>query len=233
VYDFFYYVENLIQQGPLISIPLVFISGIVVSLTPCFYPLIPVVLGVVGIRENTSRKKGFFTGLVFVLGLGFIYTILGIISALSGSLFGQVAKNSFVQVGVGVVFFFLGFSLLDIWHMPCLSFFRISKERKPGFFKVFIVGAVSGLVMGSCTLPVLGAILVLIAFYRNVVMGALLLFVFSLGIGVLFVLVAVFGSNILTFLKSRVKVFLGVKKSLGALILGLGLYFFIRGMYFL
>ncbi len=231
--SFFYFTETLIKEQPLWSIPLVFVSGILMSLTPCFYPLVPVVLGVVGVTEETSKKQGLSIGINFVLGLAFIYTLLGVLSVSTGMLFGQIAKNPFVQIGASVIFVLMGLALLDLWNFPSLFSFRVRKKKKVRFMEVFSIGALSGLVMGGCTFPVLGAILVLMAFYNDIVMGGLLLFVFSLGVGVVFILVAVFGSNILTFFKRNVKVFLGVKKVLGLFIIGIAVYLFVRGIYLL
>lgn len=227
--SFLYFVENLVQSKPLLSIPLVFVSGILMSFTPCFYPLVPVVLGVIGISEETSTKRAFFLGGSFVLGLSFIYTLLGVFSSLTGVLFGEISKSLPVQFFGGAVFFLLGIALLDFIHLPSMFSFNIQKVGKPRFFKVFVIGVLSGLVMGGCTLPVLGAILVLMAFYNDVVMGGLLLFVFSLGIGVMFILVALFGTKILTFFKSNDKVFIGIKKLFGISILLISVYFFVRG----
>jgi len=221
--EFFYFVEDVIASNPLWSIPLVFFSGVLVSLTPCFYPLIPVILGIVGIDKDTSKKESLLLGLVYILGLSLIYTILGIISSLTGSIFGLVSKHPAVQFLGAAVFLFLGLALLDIVHLP--SLFSI--------LEVFGIGILSGLVVGGCTFPVLGAILVLIAFGQDVFIGGLLLFVFSLGIGTVFLVVVLFGASIMERLKKNRLWFAVAKRFMGVCILGVCVYFLVRGFYLL
>ena len=230
--EFFYFVEDVIASNPLWSIPLVFFSGVLVSLTPCFYPLIPVILGIVGIDKDTSKKESLLLGLVYILGLSLIYTILGIISSLTGSIFGLVSKHPAVQFLGAAVFLFLGLALLDIVHLPSLLKFNIT-SRRFSILEVFGIGILSGLVVGGCTFPVLGAILVLIAFGQDVFIGGLLLFVFSLGIGTVFLVVVLFGASIMERLKKNRLWFAVAKRFMGVCILGVCVYFLVRGFYLL
>ena len=113
--NFFYFVENLVKSSPLLSLPLVFISGVFLSLTPCFYPLIPVILGVIGIEKDTTFKKAFSLSLIYVLGLASVYTSLGVLSSLTGSIFGDISKFVWVRFVGATLFLFMGLILLDIF----------------------------------------------------------------------------------------------------------------------
>lgn len=226
--NFFYFVETLIQQRPLWSIPFVFLSGLAVSFTPCFYPLIPVILGIIGIDEDTSKKEALFVSLIFVLGLSLVYTALGIVSSLTGTLFGASFKNPLFQFIAAIILVIMGFILLDFIHIP-VSFSLNFRPKGVRVLGVFVLGMISGLISGGCTFPVLGTILVLIAFNKNVSSGGLLLFTFSLGIGSMFIMVALLGGTFLEFFKKNTKVFVRVKKLLGVGILLFSLFFFIKG----
>ena len=226
--DFLQFVDILVREKPLLSLPLVFISGVLVSFTPCFYPLIPVILGMIGIDKDASRKEAFFLSLTFVLGLASVYTVMGALSALTGSIFGQFTKVSLIQFIAAVIFLIMGLALLEVVHIPL----RIPSSFKPkrmGFLGAFILGVVSALVVGGCTFPVLGSILTLMALTKNVLMGGLLLFAFSLGIGAVFIVVAVFEARILSFLKSKAVLSIIIKKLFGIILILLSVYFFIRG----
>ncbi|MBN2120726.1 MAG: hypothetical protein JW734_06695 [Candidatus Omnitrophica bacterium] len=226
--DFIYFIDSLVKNRPFLSLPLVFIAGVLVSFTPCSYPLIPVILGVIGIDKETSRKKAFFLSATYVLGLASIYTILGVISSLSGNIFGEWTKFAPLQFIAAVIFFFMGLVLLDVLNLP-LNFSLNFRAKKTGYLGVFSLGVVSGLVVGGCTFPVLGSILTLIAFGKDVFLGGLLLFVFSLGLGVIFIAVAVFGAGALSFLKKRAVFLLWIKKFFGFMLILISLYFLIRG----
>ncbi|MCD6539507.1 MAG: hypothetical protein J7K37_02255 [Candidatus Omnitrophica bacterium] len=177
--NFFYFVESLMKTDPLLSLPLVFISGVLVSFTPCFYPLIPVILGILGIEEKASFKKVLSLSLVYVLGLSLIYTGLGIVCSLTGKIFGQFSRSFWVQFIGAVVFAFMGLVLLDLFSFLQFRLPLKFNHKRLGIFGAFFLGAIGGLISGSCTFPVLGAILFLTALNKNVFLGGVLLFVFS------------------------------------------------------
>ncbi len=226
---FFYFVEHFVKTSPLWSIPLVFVSGILMSLSPCFYPLIPVILGIIGVNDRISKKKALILSLIYVLGISSVYTFLGVLSAVSGKMFGQVSELPLVQFIAGGVMVLMGLALWNLFHFQ-LSF-PVSRQLKElGWLGVFLLGIVSGLAVGSCTLPVLGAILVLIAFQKDVWIGGVLLFSFSLGIGAVFMVVAVLGNRLTKVLNKKSNLSLAVKKVMGIIIILIGIYFIFRGV---
>jgi len=230
--NFFYFVETVLQNKPLLSMPLVFISGVLVSFTPCFYPLIPVILGIIGIDKDASKRKALSLSIVYVLGLSFVYTLLGIISSLTGSIFGQFTKLALFQFIAAIIFLIMGLILLDILHIP-LGLSLNLKPKKTGYVGVFGLGLLSGLVVGGCTFPVLGSILTLMALNQNIFFGGLLLFIFSLGIGLIFIIVAVSEARILEFLRGKAALSSKIKKILGFVIILISVYFARRGFYLL
>ncbi|MFC1514997.1 cytochrome c biogenesis protein CcdA [Candidatus Omnitrophota bacterium] len=230
--EFIQFIETLVKERPLLSLPLVFISGALMSFTPCFYPLIPVILGIIGVDKDTSKRKAFFLSLSFAFGLAVVYTLLGMISALGGSIFGESIKVSIFQFIAAAVFLFMGLALFDVVHINLNLPLRF-RSKRVGYLNAFILGLLGALVAGGCTFPVLGSILTLIAFTKNVVTGGLLLFVFSLGLGTIFVLAAVFGSQIFSVFKDNPVWRSRIKKIFGLGLILLSIYFLMKGVWLL
>ena len=89
--------ENIFVTSPFWGLGASFLAGMLVSFSPCIYPLIPVTLGIVGAVSASTRFKGFFISLVFVLGVALVYTILGIVSSVFGILLGRFFVNPFLS----------------------------------------------------------------------------------------------------------------------------------------
>src|SRR4051812_17679462 len=96
--------SHIIQTNPPLAFIAVFAAGILVSFTPCVYPMIPLTLGVIGARSAGSPRRGFSLSLVYVLGLSLVYAVLGAIASLTGHLFGRIGTNPWVYFVVANVF---------------------------------------------------------------------------------------------------------------------------------
>jgi len=203
-------------------------GGILVSFTPCVYPFIPVILGFIGIKGSTSRFRGFILSMCYSLGVAFTYSILGMVSVLSGRLFGEISSNPFFYFLAGNICIFFGLYMLEVFN---LSLPGISLGQKAGakdLFSIFILGASSGLVIGSCTTPALGAILVYVAGRQNLFYGMGLLFSFALGMCAVLILVGTFGGLLISLPKSgRWSTY--IKKICGLILILAGEYFLITG----
>jgi cytochrome c-type biogenesis protein len=215
------------------SVPLAlvaaYIGGVLASLTPCVYPMIPIISTYVGSRAVNERTRfGAFTlSVAYVFGMAVVYAALGLTAALTGRLFGEISTSPLASFLIANFIILLGLNILDVISLPSLPNINLGQKDRKGLFGSFLVGAASGLVASPCTAPVMGVLLTYVGAKQNLLLGASLLFVFSLGMGSLLVVVGTF-SGVLVSLPKSGRWMLAVKKLLGFVMLALGEYFLIR-----
>jgi len=187
--------EGYIQTSPLLAFIAVFIGGILISFTPCVYPIIPITIGVIGSTSAGSKTKGFFLSLFYVLGIATMYAVLGAFASLTGRLFGEIGSSPFSYLIVANICIILALMLFDIVPLKIPGIVTKISVHKPtgkGFFAVYVLGLISGLIIGPCTAAPLGVVLAFVATKQNVIYGISLLFTFALGMGVLLIVVGTF-----------------------------------------
>jgi thiol:disulfide interchange protein DsbD len=210
----------------------VFFAGILVSFSPCVYPFIPITLAFIGVRGTRSRWQGFYLSLIYACGLSFTYALLATLAVLSGRVFGSFTQSAFFYLIIGNIYVVLALSLLDVFSIASLKINPFKRLlEKPylarGGLGVFLVGVFSGLVIGPCTTPALGAILAYIAQEKNIIAGVALLITFALGMSFLLILSGTFGALLQRLPKSGLWN-LRLKR-LGAIFLLIGAeYFFMK-----
>lgn len=179
--DFF---TNLVSQsisGSIgLALPLIFVAGVVTSFSPCILSMIPVLVGYVGGYSNPSRLKGFSMSLLFVLGLGVTFAILGITAASFGRVFGQI--GSYWYLIMAAVAILMGLHLLGVLNIS-LPGLKTIPIRTKGILGSFFMGLFFGLVASPCATPVLAVILTYLASKGDLVFGGLMLFTYGLGHG--------------------------------------------------
>jgi len=215
-------------QGNSLSLIGAFLGGILVSFSPCVYPLVPVTLGLIGVKAGSSRLRGLALSLVYVLGLAVTYSILGLIASLTGRLFGEISSHPVSFLIIGNACIIAGLSFFDVFNIGFTGIRLQNKiKARGGILSVFLLGMASGLIAGSCTVPVLGTILFYVATRQNIFYGASLLFVFAYGMGFLLILVGAF-SSVFINLSPSVDWITRLKKLSGLILLGIGEYFLIK-----
>jgi len=205
---------------------LVFLAGFLTSLTPCVYPVIPIIMGFIGTRSGKSKLKGFYLSLFFVLGLAIVYTILGVIAATTGSMIGVSFQNPIVVVVIAAIFVAMGLSLAGLFDIPVPTSIssRVQGNYKNEIFGSMVIGGVSAIIAAPCVGPVLIALLSWISQTGNVFLGFWLTFTFSLGMGVIFALVGTF-TGILSSMPKAGHWMSGIKHFFAVVLLAAGLYF--------
>jgi thioredoxin:protein disulfide reductase len=170
-------------------------QGVLVDLTPCVYPLIPITVAVFG-AKGVSRGRALFLAAAYVLGMATLYTGLGVLVALSGGQFGAWLANPWVVLPITALLLALAASMFGAFDLQLPSSLqgRLNTVGGAGPFGAFLMGLVSGFISAPCTGPVLLSLLAYIAKASaegsSVMYGASLLFVYALGMGTLFFAVA-------------------------------------------
>lgn len=206
-----------------------FLGGVLVSFTPCVFPLIPVTAGYIGATAAKSKFKGFTLSLVYVTGIAITYSVMGLIASLSGQLFGKISSSGITYIVFGALITVFGLSMLDIFYISFPNLFKLPGIKKQNYFSTFVLGLASGLVIGPCVTPALAAILAYLAAKKNIFYGMTLLFTFAYGMGLLLILVGTF-SGILLALPKPQKWMVYVKRLAAFVILASGIYFIIVGI---
>jgi thiol:disulfide interchange protein DsbD len=183
------------SRGFLLSLLFSFGLGVAASLTPCVYPMIPIVVGVFGARdEAVTRRKAFVLATAYVLGMGVVYTTLGIAFAMLGKAGdqGQLLANPWVVIPLVLVYLALAASMFGAFELnlpPALQA-RLAQVGGKGYGGAFGMGMVGGFTAAPCTGPFLAGMLGWVAMEGSLVRGSLMLFTFALGMGVLFWVIA-------------------------------------------
>jgi cytochrome c-type biogenesis protein len=220
---------HLLQAGSAAAYAAVFVGGVLTSFTPCIYPVIPLTVGYIGGRAHGSRLRGFFLSLSYVLGMAITYAALGTAAALTGRVFGEVGSSPVSYIVAGNVCLLLALSMFDVVTIPLPSFLQggAAAGAPAGHAGAFGVGLVSGLIVGPCSFPVLGALLLYVGSRQNVLFGTSLLFVYALGLGALLVLVGTF-SGLLAALPKTGRWSERVKGGFGLILLLAAQYLFVQ-----
>lgn len=200
------------------------------SFTPCIYPLIPVVIGCIGIKAGNARLRGFSLSFIYVSGMAFTYAVLGAIASLVGGVFRQITFSPIPFFIAGALITLFGFSMLGFFHLPQVSLVKSSSAKEGSYFSIFIVGVTSGLVASPCLAPALGSLLTYVALKRNLLYGAGMLFAFAYGMGLILIIAGTFSAMLVNLPKPG-KWMAFVKKAAGLLLVFAGAYFIIMGLW--
>jgi len=172
----------------------VFAAGLLASLTPCVFPMIPITMAVIGAKGG-GKGRGFALSIALVLGMAVTYTTLGVVAARTGAAFGAFAQRPAFLIPVAVIFGLFALSLFGAFEIRLPDALQQKLQgsgSRKGFLGAFLVGLVLGPLSAPCVGPVIGTVLLAIALKGDVLLGAAELFTFSLGMGVLFVITGTF-----------------------------------------
>lgn len=190
--------ERAMSQSLGLAILVVFGMGLITSLTPCIYPMIPITLAVLGARTKGQTKlKSFSLSIAYVLGIALTYSVLGVAAAKTGALFGSALGNIWVVTAIALLFVVMALSMYGLFELQVPAFIRNSigtAQTGSGYFGAFLTGLIAGVVASPCVGPVLVGVLTYIAETQNTFLGFILLFSFALGLGVLFIVLGTFSS---------------------------------------
>ena len=187
-------IANSLKNGNLLLVLATFFGfGLLLSLTPCVFPMIPILSSIIvgaSKSEVMSAKKGFFLSFIYVLSMSVAYTIAGIVAGIFGANLQVALQNPYVLVVFALIFVALAFSMFGYFEikLPQSIQTKLNKttdgKEKQGIIGVAIMGFLSALIVGPCVAPPLAGALVYIGQTGDAVLGGMALFVMSLGMGV-------------------------------------------------
>lgn len=218
-----------LQQDPLVAIGLLFAAGVLTSLTPCIYPMVPITAGIISGSAGPDASRGRVSALIasYVLGLATLYATAGVIAGLSGQLFGTLAVTWWSRSLLAGLLTIFGLALLDIIPvpMPQRLLDRVSRLRGGSIPAVFLLGASSGLVAAPCGAPAFAAVLTWVSTTGSGTLGFIYLFVFSLGMTLLLVVVGM-SAGLASRLPRTGQWTIWTKRAGGIILLAMAAYYF-------
>lgn len=223
-------VNNLkiaLENSSLLAYVFVFIGGILTSFEPCIYTMLPVTVAFISSQSGGSKLKGFILSIIYVLGISITYSTLGAIASLTGAfIVGEISSKPITNIIIGSVCILLALSMFDVFTIRMPSFITNlqSKRIGKGFVTIFFLGLISGFVVGPCTAAVLGVTLVYVGTRQNVLFGISLLFTYSVGMGLILIIIGTF-AGVLMALPKAGPWLEKVRKFMGFVLLAIGMYF--------
>ncbi|MAG75315.1 MAG: protein-disulfide reductase DsbD [Colwelliaceae bacterium] len=182
---------SLLQNESLaITLLAFFTGGLLLSFTPCVFPMYPILTGIiVGQGEGLSTKRAFSLSFFYVQGMAITYTLLGVVVALAGAQFQAMFQHPAVLIVLSVLFVFLALSMFGMFNLALPSSLQnklneMSNKQEGGSYKgVLSMGAISGLVASPCTTAPLTGALIYISQTGDIALGAAALYALSIGMG--------------------------------------------------
>ena len=186
--------DAALAKGSWIAFLIVFVLGILSSMTPCVYPMIPITISFIGARSGNSRWTGFIQSVWFVVGMALVFSTLGVVAAASGGVFGAAGQSPIFLVGLAVLFLVLAASMFGAFdlQLPNTWMEKLPSGRKNGPAGAIIMGGITGFIAAPCVGSVIATLLLFIANTGNLVNGFFLMLAYSLGMGSLFLVIGTF-----------------------------------------
>lgn len=221
-----------LQQHPLAALVALFGGGVLTSLSPCIFPMIPITAGIISGSSGagpTTRRRVVGRTFTYVLGLALFYAIMGLVAGLTGTLFGTVASNTWVRLAVANLLVLFALALFDVFPVNAPQRLAAWAAGLSGgsYPAVFLLGATSGIVAAPCGAPAFAAVLTWVAATRSGVLGFVYLFVFSLGMTVVLAAVGLF-SGLLTALPKPGPWMAWIKRLSGVALLLVAEYYLVQ-----
>lgn len=226
--------SEALSSSPLLALGVLFGAGILTSLTPCVYPMIPITAAVVAgtSREDQSKARTVGLTLTYAVGLASLYAFLGALAGVSGQLFGAVSASPWARLAIGNLLILFALAMLDVIPVPVPRKLmeRASRTEGGSFGAVFVMGAMSGVVAAPCGAPAFAVVLTWVAATQAGLMGFVYLFVFSFGMTALLIVVGIF-SGAVTLLPRSGSWMVWVKRAAALIMIGMAEYYFVLAGY--
>lgn len=217
--------STLESSGIVLSLLFIFLGGLALNLTPCVYPLIPITIGYFGGQSEGRTSRLFLLGILYVLGMALTYSVIGVVTALSGAVFGTLMQNTFVIIGIALLFIILALSQFGVYEFQLPnSWVEKAGGAKGGAYGAFFMGLTMGIVAAPCIGPFVLGLVTYVAAKGDPYYGFMMFFVLALGLGFPYLILALFSGKIKNLPRAG-EWMEGVKHIFGFLLLGMAIYF--------
>ena len=217
--------STLENSGLFLSLIFIFLAGLALNLTPCVYPLIPITIGYFGGQSEGKTSRLVMLGLLYMLGMALTYSVVGVVTSLSGAVFGTLLQNPIVIVGISILFVALALSQFGVYEFKLPdSWVMKAGGAKGGAFGAFFMGLTMGIVAAPCIGPFVLGLVTYVAAKGDPLYGFLMFFVLALGLGFPYLLLAIFSGKIKSLPRAGLWME-GVKHIFGFLLIGMAFYF--------
>ncbi len=217
--------NTLESSGLIISLIIVFLGGLALNLTPCVYPLIPITVGYFGGQSEGKTSRLFLLGVLYVLGMALTYSVVGVVTSLSGAVFGSLLQNPIVIIAVALVLVALALSMFGVYEFKLPdSLVAKAGGAKAGVFGAFFMGLTMGIVAAPCIGPFVIGLITYVAAKGDPLYGFLMFFFMALGLGLPYLFLALFSGKIKALPKAGFWME-AVKHIFGFILVGMAIYF--------
>jgi thioredoxin:protein disulfide reductase len=217
--------NTLESSGIFFSLLIVFLGGLALNLTPCVYPLIPITIGYFGGQSEGSTGRLFYLGVLYVLGMALTYSVVGVITSLSGAVFGTLLQNPFVIIAIAGIFVALALSMFGLYEfkMPDSWVMKAGGARSGGA-GAFFMGLTMGIVAAPCIGPFVLGLVTYVAAKGDPLYGFLMFFFLAVGLGTPYLFLALFSGKIKSLPKAGFWMN-AIKHIFGFILIGMAIYF--------
>ena len=227
-------ISSQLTNSPAVAVLVLFGAGVLTSLTPCIYPMIPITAAIVGGQSvgeaRPPRSRTVFLTIAYVFGLAIVYATLGVIAGMTGTIFGTVSTNPWLYFAMANVLLVAALSMLDVIpvRLPSGLMQRASTAGTAGRASgAFIMGAVSGLVAAPCGAPVMAAVLTWVTTTQRPALGFLYLLSFSVGMCALLVVVGLFSGTVARLPRAGAWM-VWIKRGFALVMIGVAEYYLVK-----
>jgi thiol:disulfide interchange protein DsbD len=212
------------DYGIFLTFFIIFFGGLALNLTPCVYPLIPITISFFG-GQDTSKGRTFWKALAYVLGIAVTYSILGVVAALGGGLFGALLTNPIVLIGIAAILVGLSLSMFGVYEFRLpTGLMTAASQSKAGIFGSFFMGLTLGIVAAPCVGPFVIGLLTYVAAQQSVILGFSMFFTLAMGLGLPYLFLAMYSSKLSSLPRSGTWM-IGVRVIFGLVLIAMAIYF--------
>lgn len=217
--------QHLLDTGRFgVALPIILLLGLLLNLTPCVYPLIPITISFFSRQTSGSQGRTFGLALVYVLGMALMYASLGTAAAALGKTFGFQLQNPWVLGGFAVILLALALSMFGVYQLQLPAGLRNKARLREGWLGALLMGLLVGVAAAPCVGPVVVALAAVVSGTGNVPLGFVLFLTLGLGLGIPYIVLAMFSGAIRRLPRSG-EWMVAVEHLFGFALIGVAIFF--------